>query len=256
MPEQPQQFRRRTRPEPPSFDEVTGSGETIPGASESDAGLAFADKDRRKNRVTQLAAEKQVQPRSVIAGAAVIKSPTGKDDGKTVRGISGVTMERFIKSQEAARAVRKPAADLQPTAADYPGDSSAAAYPDGVTSKFPPPVQTAPASLPPVIQSMHNPAVMGRELTDAEKLLKQRKRVTIELADGQFSIPIIDFRESRYSVTVLVPIDDSATTFIPKPGTELTLTCGQAIVKAFYPGAYVEYPELNCGIMTFIKADE
>lgn len=93
------------------------------------------------------------------------------------------------------------------------------------------------------------------EPDEREKFFNQRTRVTIELSDGIFTIPATCVRESKYSVLVIIPLGDSIMAFVPKPGTQLTLSWGDSNVDAYFPGAYVELPELECGVMSFIKAE-
>jgi hypothetical protein len=85
--------------------------------------------------------------------------------------------------------------------------------------------------------------------------LRQSKRVSFELADGSFSLAVIDVVESRLALLILLPISATATIFVPKPGTQLIVSFGGKSIKAYYPGTYSEVPELQTGFMSLIKAE-
>ena len=85
--------------------------------------------------------------------------------------------------------------------------------------------------------------------------LDKTTRVMLEVSDGTFTIPVTDVKESRLSMLLLLPLRDNATIFIPKPGTQLFLTHNNKVTKVYYPGTYVEVPELRTGFMSLIKAD-
>ena len=120
----------------------------------------------------------------------------------------------------------------------------------------------APAGLPdenPEPAASSYPRKKGRYQTGAqapskEKVFLSRKsQLTMGLGGGIFKTPAITVRESEFSVVALIPIGDGSSAFIPGPGAELELGFDNKTVKVFYPGSYVEIPELGCGIMTFIK---
>ena len=74
--------------------------------------------------------------------------------------------------------------------------------------------------------------------------------------DGTFTMPVMNIVRSRYSVTLLIPLDPQATTFVPKPGTQVTLTCRDFCEEVYYPGAYAEVEPMAIAIMTFIRQSE
>jgi hypothetical protein len=86
--------------------------------------------------------------------------------------------------------------------------------------------------------------------------LNDRCRVTLELQDGTFSMPVINIVKSKYSLTLLIPIDPKATTFVPKPGTRVVLTSGDFCEEVYFPGAYAEVEPLTIAIMTFVRTAE
>jgi hypothetical protein len=88
------------------------------------------------------------------------------------------------------------------------------------------------------------------------RFLAGRSRLTIELQDGSIHVPVIAVLQSAYSITIIAPLKLNETTFVPRPGTEVTLRDGALDVKAYYPGAYAELPALGLAIMTFIRETE
>lgn len=85
--------------------------------------------------------------------------------------------------------------------------------------------------------------------------LNQRHRVTMELQDGTFTMPITHYIQGKYSVTLIIPLDKNGTTFVPKPGTKLTLVCGDRYnEEVYFPGSYAEIEPLTVAVMTFIRS--
>lgn len=113
-----------------------------------------------------------------------------------------------------------------------------------------------PKSLPPRFREESNVAnIVGPVDLKVAKYLDKSTRVMLEVSDGTFTLPVIDVKESRLSMLLLLPLRDNATIFIPKPGTQLFLTHNGVTTKVYYPGTYAEVPELNTGFMSLIKAD-
>lgn len=94
-----------------------------------------------------------------------------------------------------------------------------------------------------------------RRAKSEPEYLSKTTRVMMELTDGTFTIPVTDVKESRLSMLLLLPLHENATIFIPKPGTQLFLTHNNRTTKVYYPGTYVEVPELRTGFMSLIKAE-
>lgn len=87
-----------------------------------------------------------------------------------------------------------------------------------------------------------------------QRYLAQRQSVTLELADMTFQVTAIDVIMSKYAITVLLPTD-TGSTFVPKPGSELTVVLGDHNVVCYYPGASFVIPELKLMGLTFIRAE-
>jgi hypothetical protein len=117
-------------------------------------------------------------------------------------------------------------------------------------------------------QQAHSPAaaypvrperVMGPSQLEANPLqeyLAKRMRVTLELSDGAMALSAIDIKESRYGITILLPLLEEGVTFIPKPGSELTVVQKDHRWDCFFPGTHFEVEELKILGLVFVKKDE
>jgi len=89
-----------------------------------------------------------------------------------------------------------------------------------------------------------------------EEYMAQRCRVTLELVDGSMSLSAVDVKQSRYGVTILLPLLDEGVTFIPKPGSEITVSESDRSWNCYFPGTHFEVPELKLLGLVFVKKDE
>jgi hypothetical protein len=88
------------------------------------------------------------------------------------------------------------------------------------------------------------------------RFIAARARLTIELQEGSVHTPVIAVLQAAYSITVITPLKLNEMTFVPRPGTLVTLRGDNGLaVKAYYPGAYAELPALGIAIMTFIRQE-
>jgi hypothetical protein len=85
--------------------------------------------------------------------------------------------------------------------------------------------------------------------------LSKRMRVTLELVDGFMTVSAIDVKQTKYGVTLLLPIQRDGSVFIPKPGSEITVVVGDSRTPCFFPGTYFESEELGIVGLTFVKAE-
>jgi hypothetical protein len=85
--------------------------------------------------------------------------------------------------------------------------------------------------------------------------LARRMRVTLELVDGFMTVSAIDVKQTKYGVTLLLPIQRDGAVFIPKPGSEITVVVGDSRWPCFFPGTYFESEELGIVGLTFVKAE-
>lgn len=109
-------------------------------------------------------------------------------------------------------------------------------------------IQVAAAPLRPI------PPTPSRSQADA--YLGKRMRVTIELPDTTLMVSAVDVVLSKYGILLLLPLASEQGTFIPKPGSELTLNWGDKAVKCYFPGGAFELEELGVFGLSFIRADE
>jgi len=135
------------------------------------------------------------------------------------------------------------AQDLEPGAAELLAEEQALAAILATAAPAPIPTAAAPRVATPA------PARVNPYIT-------QRTRITLELADGAMSMAAIDVKESKYGVTILLPLQDEGATFIPKPGSEITVVRGDKRWNCFFPGTYFEAPELGVLGIVFVKAEE
>ena len=89
-----------------------------------------------------------------------------------------------------------------------------------------------------------------------QKYLAQRRRIMLELTDTTLTVSAIDVIVNKYSVTVLLPQLADGGTFIPRCGSELTISMNDESVGCYYPGAYFEIPQLKLIGLTFIRKEE
>ena len=223
------------RPKPPSFKDHDNDPDVIPSADENTGGLEYAHVDTRANQATMAAAALNVPPAATPRGIAVPAN---------VRGDSAQTMERYNKWREKNAAATGVPPPTSPAPVQMPAE---------VNPPIPMPMLDGHGQQ--VDPPLDPPGEIYVTKSAAEEFLEERTRVTIELNDGIFALPAISVRQSSYCVMVLVPLADDLTVFVPKPGTELTLVHGDARLRAYFPGSYVEYPELGAGVLTFIRID-
>jgi hypothetical protein len=77
----------------------------------------------------------------------------------------------------------------------------------------------------------------------------------LEMQDGAMSMTCIQVLDGQFSLTILLPLDDSGATFIPKPGSEITVVAKGVRQSCYFPGAHFEIPELKLLGLVFIKAE-
>jgi len=215
----------RRSPKSPFVDSADDPN-SIPTAGDNTAGLEYAHADKRMNQHTMAAASMEVEPVAPEPRAARLEG--------TPRGVSVEVMERYEKFRAKAASAR--------------GQSPArpASKPAAETVRY--------TQVPEFMGSPPVTAYVTK--SPAEEFLASRTRVTIELQDGIFTLPAVSVRQSAYAIVILVPLSDDRSIFVPRPGTELTLTHGDDRLHAYFPGAYVEYQELGVAVMAFIKVDK
>ena len=100
--------------------------------------------------------------------------------------------------------------------------------------------------------SGHAPVALPPRTTAASRLtvstanwLAQRGRASLTLSDGTFSMAVIDIKECKYGITIILPLSDENTTFVPKPGAEITVSYKDRSWDCYFPGTYFEVTELK-----------
>lgn len=81
-------------------------------------------------------------------------------------------------------------------------------------------------------------------------------RVTLELQDGLMTMPAIKVLPETYGVTILLPLRDDGVTFIPKPGSSVTITHGENRWPCYFPGTHFTWDAMKCLGLVFVRADE
>lgn len=153
--------------------------------------------------------------------------------------------------------------------------------PPPITATRPAPPATPPAAkplpaAPPVAPALNTlvaqasanmiqqqPTNMGGALPvqspKLQKFLDGRSRVTLELSDGTFVLPVVAVKESTNALFLFLPDREDSVSFIPKPGTELAVSFKQGgdnrSCSVYYPGSYVVVEELSQIIIALIKQE-
>jgi len=86
--------------------------------------------------------------------------------------------------------------------------------------------------------------------------INKRCRISLELVDGAMSMAAIEVKVSKYGLTILLPLASEGATFIPKPGSEITVTQGEQSWDCYFPGIYFEVPELQLLGLAFVRKEE
>ena len=169
---------------------------------------------------------------------------TGKSDGKERVSLKLAAMHA-ANPELAAKTVQPPDPVIPPFQ-----------WPNGLSNN---PAVSDHGGMEPAALANSYPKKRGKHQTGVQQpskekvFLSRKTQLTMGMNGGIFKTPAITVRESEFSIVALIPVGDGSSAFIPGPGSELELGFDGKTVKAFYPGAYVEIPELGCGIMTFIK---
>jgi hypothetical protein len=102
------------------------------------------------------------------------------------------------------------------------------------------------------------PAALVEEHTVVQQspIPKHTKRVALSLVDGTMTLPTINIINTQYSVTLFIELKDDAMTFIPKPGTELSIIVDGVETPCYFPGTFFEWEEINLMGLVFVKATE
>ena len=87
------------------------------------------------------------------------------------------------------------------------------------------------------------------------EFIDQKARVTLELKDGTFSVPIITYKVTTMAVFLFLPLADDTIGFVPKTGSHIRAGIGERVFEVVYLGAYIEMESMNFAIMTLYRED-
>ena len=91
------------------------------------------------------------------------------------------------------------------------------------------------------------------EAPEARDAFGRRCSVTLNLGIGMMVVKAIDILECQYGLTMLLPLDQEGGTFIPNPGSEISIQRGDKIWNCFFPGVHFSMPEVGVLGLVFIK---
>lgn len=110
---------------------------------------------------------------------------------------------------------------------------------------------------PVVIHSpRYAPAPVQVQAHPVQSYLNGKKRVTLELGDGTMRINAVDVIVDKYGVLVLTSTVGDANTFVPKPGSDVSISVGDKTYPCYFPGASFEIEALNLLALPFVRAEE
>jgi hypothetical protein len=109
----------------------------------------------------------------------------------------------------------------------------------------------------PTVDALMSTALAAPEASGVPySLLEPSIRVSLELSDGTMTMPAIRVLPGAYGVTILLPLSDDGVTFIPKPGSSVTVGHNDKRWPCYFPGTYFEWPELQCMGLVFVRRDD
>lgn len=100
------------------------------------------------------------------------------------------------------------------------------------------------------------PQPVGIAIDTAPPALRAQTRVTLELQDGLMTMPAIAVLQETYGITILLPLRDDGVTFIPKPGSSVTITHAGNRWPCYFPGTHFTWEDMKCMGLVFVRADE
>ena len=108
-----------------------------------------------------------------------------------------------------------------------------------------------------VTQAQYSPVQLPADVRCAAmaEYMSKRIRVCMVLQDGTMYLPAIAIIPSQYSLTILLPTDDNNVTFIPKPGSAISVSAGGQQYDCYFPGSHFDIPELKVVGLVFIRKE-
>lgn len=174
------------------------------------------------------------------------------------------TLERMATSKPV---IGKPvvATPPEPTDANYPESTDPAEFdPFGdnsdelVVPDYVPPTPRAARSPVTTVPTGTQPLdVFGYKRESGAKVfefLETRVPITLELADTMLMVKAVAMIETPYSVTLLIPVTKDGFTFVPKPGSSVTVLTNNSRIECYFPGTSFELADLGVLGLSFVKA--
>jgi hypothetical protein len=87
------------------------------------------------------------------------------------------------------------------------------------------------------------------------QFVDQKARVTLELKDGTFSIPVITYKITTMSLFLFLPLAADTVGFVPKTGSHIRVGIDSRVIEVVYLGAYIEMEDMGFAIMTLYRED-
>lgn len=181
----------------------------------------------------------------------VLAKTRARERGELPMIVGGV-MEQPAKKTKQVKEAQAPAEEVYDDGAENPGFDSFSVG-GGALRPAPdmeePPVQMEYAKPVPL---RGQPQQASAELA----YLRGKKRVTLELQDGTMRINAVDVIAEKYGVLILTSTVGDANTFVPKPGSDVTVVVGDKSYPCYFPGASFEIEALSLLALPFVRAEE
>jgi hypothetical protein len=94
------------------------------------------------------------------------------------------------------------------------------------------------------------------KVDNSPSFIERRTDISIKTSDFTFKVKAICVKNSEYSLSLILPLNTDDVSFVPKVGTEVTISCFSSEFTCFYSGNITEIPELGIVILSFIKNPE
>lgn len=167
------------------------------------------------------------------------------------------TLERMATAKPV---IGKPvvATPPEPTDTDYPEPADPETFdPFGDNADdldVPDYVPPTPAPAQPAVQERAYGRPILPPVSPVTEFLARRVPITLELADTMLMVKAVAMIETPYSVTLLIPVTKDGFTFVPKPGSSVTVLTNNSRIECYFPGTSFELTELGILGLSFVKA--
>ena len=90
----------------------------------------------------------------------------------------------------------------------------------------------------------------------AQAAPRRMLRVTLELTDSTISMPAVEVLRCAYGLTVLLPLEMNGCTFVPKTGSEVTVSWGDSVARCYFPGVHFEWTDKSVMGLCFVLMED